>query len=167
MTSTPSETAPFRPADLGTLVVITFSGEAPDGGDMPYLLAYPLGDGPGGPEGSTAAVEHLLRSNKLSVGDEIVDGTRMPSLPVTLLVEAGQAAINMPYLSAQCTVPPGWLAAVEKRGYAYFLFATRPWPEAVPGEPVEAESLTAFAGDEDVLNSAAHVLLPARSLRKN
>jgi hypothetical protein len=164
VTSTSSETRPFRAADLGTLVLMAFSGEAPDG-DMPYLLAYTLGDGAGGPEGSTAAVAELLRNNGLSVGEQIVDGARQPSLPLTLLVEAGQAVVNMPYFNAQCTVPPEWLAAIGERGYAYFLFATRPWPEAEPGKPVAPESLTAFAGDEEVLNSAAHALLPARSLR--
>lgn len=131
---------------------------------MPYLLAYSLGDGEGGPEASTVAIEQLLRSNGLPVGDTLLDGSRQPNLPLTLLVEAGQAVVTMPYLNAQCVVPPEWLAAVGERGYAYFLFATRPWPEAEPGKPVAPESLAAFAGDEEVLLSAAHVLLPARSL---
>ncbi|WP_406330117.1 DUF5949 family protein [Streptomyces sp. NBC_00203] len=163
MNSTSSATRPFRAADLGTLAVMAFSGEAPEG-DMPYLLAYSLGDGEGGPEASTVAIEQLLRSNGLPVGDTLLDGSRQPNLPLTLLVEAGQAVVTMPYLNAQCVVPPEWLAAVGERGYAYFLFATRPWPEAEPGKPVAPESLAAFAGDEEVLLSAAHVLLPARSL---
>ncbi|KPI17702.1 hypothetical protein OK074_1723 [Actinobacteria bacterium OK074] len=164
VTSTTSETRPFHAADLGTLVVMAWSGEAPDG-DMPYLLAYSLGDGEGGPEGSSAAIEALLRNNGLNIGEEIVDGSQHPSLPLTLLVEAGQAVVNMPYLNAQCPAPPEWLAAVGERGFAYFLFATRAWPEAEPGKPVEPEALAAFAGDADTLNGAAHVLLPARSLR--
>ncbi|MET8406997.1 DUF5949 family protein [Streptomyces sp. NPDC005195] len=164
MTSTSSETRPFRAADLGTLAVMAFSGEAPDG-DMPYLLAYSLGDGEGGPGASTVAIEELLRNNGLPIGDTLLDGSRQPSLPLTLLVEAGQAVVTMPYLNAQCVVPPEWLAAVGERGYAYFLFATRAWPEAEPGRPVAPESLSAFAGDEETLLSAAHVLLPARSLR--
>ncbi|MEU1531202.1 DUF5949 family protein [Streptomyces fagopyri] len=164
MTSTSSETRPFRAADLGTLAVMAFSGDAPDG-DMPYLLAYSLGDGEGGPGASTVAIEELLRNNGLPVGDTLLDGSRQPSLPLTLLVEAGQAVVTMPYLNAQCVVPPEWLAAVGERGYAYFLFATRAWPEAEPGRPVAPESLAAFAGDEETLLSAAHVLLPARSLR--
>ncbi|MGW1497802.1 DUF5949 family protein [Streptomyces mirabilis] len=164
MTSTSSQTRPFRAVDLGTLAVIAFSGEVPDG-DMPYLLAYSLGDGEGGPEAATAAIEQLLRNNGLPVGDSLLDGTRQPSLPLTLLVEAGQAVVTMPYLKAQCVVPPEWLAAVGQRGYAYFLFATRAWPEAEPGKPVQPESLAAFAGNEEILLSAAHVLLPAHSLR--
>jgi hypothetical protein len=164
VTSTSSETRPLRPAELGTLAVMAFSGEAPDG-DMPYLLAYSLGDGEGGPEATTAAVGRLLSDNGLPVGDTILDGSRQPGLPLTLLVEAGQAVVNMPHLNAQCVVPPEWLAAIGERGYAYFLFATQPWPEAEPGKPVAPESLAAFAGDEETLNSAAHVLLPARSLR--
>lgn len=143
---------------------MAFSGDAPDG-DMPYLLAYSLGDGEGGAAGATTAIEQLLRNNGLPVGDTLLDGSRQPSLPLTLLVEAGQAVVTMPYLNAQCVVPPEWLAAVGERGYAYFLFATRPWPDAVPGRPVAPESLAAFAGDEETLLSAAHVLLPARTLR--
>ncbi|GGN54638.1 hypothetical protein GCM10011579_013920 [Streptomyces albiflavescens] len=165
MTSTSSETRPFRVADLGTLAVMAFSGDAPDG-DMPYLLAYSLGDAEGGPEGTSAAIERLLRKNGLPVGDRLIDGSRRPSLPLALLVEAGQAVVTMPaYLKAQCVAPPEWLAAVGERGYAYFLFATRAWPEATPGKPVAPESLAAFAGDEETLLSAAHVLLPVRNLR--
>jgi hypothetical protein len=164
VTTTSSATRPFRAADLGTLVVLAWSGEAP-GGDMPYLLAYSLGDGESGPEGSAAAVEALLRANGLHPGDQLVDGTQRPGLPVTLLAEAGQAVVTMPYLNAQCAVPPQWLAALRERGHAYFLFATRPWPEAAPGRPVEPERLAAFAGAEETLTTAAHVLVPALSLR--
>ncbi|MEW2166923.1 DUF5949 family protein [Streptomyces sp. NPDC007084] len=164
MTSTSSQTSPLRVADLGTLAVMAFSGEAPDG-DMPYLLAYSLGDGQGGPEGSAAAIRQLLTDNGMPVGETLIDGSQHPSLPLTLLVEGGQAVVRMPHLNAQCLAPPEWLAAVGERGYAYFLFATRAWPVAEPGKPVAPEDLTAFAGDEGTLLSAAHVLLPARSLR--
>ncbi|MFD1663573.1 DUF5949 family protein [Streptomyces caeni] len=164
MTTTPSATRSFRAADLGTLVVVAWSGEAP-GGDMPYLLAYSLGDGASGPAGCTAAIGALLRANGLNAGEEVVDGSQRPSLPVTLLAEAGQAVLTMPYVNAQCGVPPEWTAAVRARGHAYFLFATRPWPEAVPGRPVQPERLAAFAGAEETLTTAAHVLLPVRSLR--
>ncbi|MGC0331897.1 hypothetical protein RKD23_004887 [Streptomyces sp. SAI-170] len=163
MTTTPS--APVRPADLGTLVVMTWSGEAPDGSDMPYLLAYPLGDGPDGPEATSAAVAQMLANNGLPVGGDLVDGNARPSLPVSLLVEAGQAVLNLPPLNAQCPAPPEWLAAVGERGYAYLVFTTRPWPEAEPGKPVEPEALAAFAGADETLTAAAHVVLPARSLR--
>ncbi|MET7387855.1 DUF5949 family protein [Streptomyces sp. NPDC005385] len=164
MTSTSSQMSPLRVADLGTLAVMAFSGEAPDG-DMPYLLAYSLGDGEGGPDGSAAAIRQLLTDNGIPVGDTLIDGSKHPSLPLTLLVEGGQAVVRMPHLNAQCVAPPEWLAAVGERGYAYFLFATSAWPVGRPGEPVAPEDLTAFAGDEDTLLSAAHVLLPARSLR--
>jgi hypothetical protein len=164
VTTTSGAVRPFRAADLGTLVVLAWSGGAPDG-DMPYLLAYSLGDGASGPEGSTAAAQALLRANGMNPGEQLIDGSQRPGLPVTLLAEAGQAVVTMPYLNAQCAVPPEWLAAVRARGYAYFLFATRPWPEATPGRPVEPERLAAFAGAEETLNTAAHVLLPVRSLR--
>lgn len=153
-------------ADLGTLVVMPWSGEAADGGDMPYLLAYSLGDAPdGGAETTAAAIEHLLGDNGMPVGGNVVDGTERPSLPFTLLVQSGAAVLNMPGLNAQCVPPKEWLAAVAERGYAYLVFTTRPWPEAVPGKPVEADALTAFAGAADTLDAAAHIVLPARSLR--
>ncbi|MCX4762249.1 DUF5949 family protein [Streptomyces sp. NBC_01275] len=166
MTSTPSATLPFRVADLGTLVVMPWSGEAPGGSDMPYLLAYSLGDAAdGGAETTAAAIERMLTDNGLPVGGDLVDGADRPGLPVTLLVQFGQAVLNMPSFSAQCVPPPEWLAAVEERGYAYLVFTTRPWPEAVPGKPVEPEALAAFAGADETLTAAAHVVLPARSLR--
>jgi len=164
MTSTLSETRPFPAADLGTLAVIAWSGEAPDG-DMPYLLAYSLGDGAGGPEASTAAVEQLLRANGLSIGEGLVDGSGLPSLPIRMLVESGLAVVSMLHFSAQCGAPPEWLAAVGERRFAYFVFTTRPWPEAEPGRPVEPEALTSFVGDDETLKNAAHVLLPVRNLR--
>ncbi|MFF3844564.1 DUF5949 family protein [Streptomyces sp. NPDC002328] len=165
MTSTPSATRLPRASDLGTLVVMPWSGEAPDGGDMPYLLAYSLGDAADGPEASVAAIEHLLNEHKLPIGGNLVDGMARPSLPVSLLVESGAAVLTLPGLTAQCVPPREWIAAVEQRGYAYLVFTTRPWPEAVPGKAVEPEALAAFAGSEETLLAAAHVRLPARSLR--
>ncbi|MFJ4685883.1 DUF5949 family protein [Streptomyces sp. NPDC091377] len=164
MTTTPNDTRPFRPADLGTLVVLAWSGEAPDG-DMPYLLAYSLGDAADGPEATTAAIERLLTDNDLPVGGDLVDGNAKPSLAVTMLIEAGQAVVSMPHLNAQVTPPPEWLDAVAERGFAYFVFTTRPWPEAEPGKPIEPTALAAFAGAEETLDAAAHVVLPARALR--
>ncbi|MER6953825.1 MULTISPECIES: DUF5949 family protein [unclassified Streptomyces] len=165
MTSTPSTTHPFRVADLGTLVVMPWSGEAPDGSDMPYLLAYSLGDTEDGPEGTAAAVRRLLADNGMSVGGDVVDGTERPSLPFSLLVQSGAAVLNMPSLNAQCLPPPEWLAAVEQRGYAYFVFTARAWPEATPGQAVTPEALAAFAGADETLTAAAHIVLPARRLR--
>ncbi|MER6461138.1 DUF5949 family protein [Streptomyces sp. NPDC001288] len=165
MTSTPSETRPFHPADLGTVAVLAWSGEGPDGSDMAYLLAYSLGDAAGGAQATSAAVEALLENNGLPVGGDLVDGTARPSLPVTLLVESGTAVLNLAPLHAQCSAPEEWLAAVAERGYAYLVFTTRPWPEGEPGKPVEAEALKNFAGADETLTAAAHVVLPARSLR--
>ncbi|MEW2115174.1 DUF5949 family protein [Streptomyces sp. NPDC005474] len=164
MTSTSSETRPFRIADLGTLVVMAWSGEAPDG-DMPYLLAYSLGDGEGGPEAASVAVEQLLANTGLPIGGDIIDGSTRPSLPVSLLVESGSAIVNMPQLNAQCVPPAEWLTAVAERGFAYLVFTARPWPEGRPGMPIAPETLAAFAGAEETLTAATHVILPARSLR--
>jgi hypothetical protein len=71
----------------------------------------------------------------------------------------------MPQLVAQADAPQEWLAAVARRGYAYLVFTTRAWPEGRPGRTVEPAALAAFAGAEETLKAAAHVVLPARSLR--
>jgi hypothetical protein len=143
---------------------MAWSGEAP-GGDMPYLLAYTLGDAPAGPGAASAALRHMLESNGLPVGGDLVDGNGRPDLPVSMLVRAGQAVVGMPGFNAQCIPPPEWLAAVAARGYAYFLFTTRPWPEALPGKPLEPEALAAFVGADETLNTAAHIILPAHGPR--
>ncbi|MFI2200870.1 DUF5949 family protein [Streptomyces sp. NPDC020192] len=163
MTSTSSD---LRPADLGTLVLLAWSGESPDGADMPYLLAYSLGDAEGGPQTTAAAVEKLLTANGLPVGGDLVDGNGRPSLPVSLLVEAGQAVVRMPQLVAQADAPKEWLAAVAERGYAYLVFTTRAWPEGEPGKTVEPADLAAFAGADETLKAAAHVVLPVGSVRR-
>ncbi|MFI1563004.1 DUF5949 family protein [Streptomyces sp. NPDC020490] len=164
MTAAPRENHAPRAADPGTLVVMAWSAEAPDG-DMPYLLAYSLGDVPGGPEAATAAVEQLLEDNGLPADGDVVDGAARPDLPVGLVVEGDQAVVTMVGFSARCLPPREWLAAVAERGYAYFLFTTRPWPRAEPGKAVAPEALAAFAGAEETLNAAAHVVLPARGPR--
>ncbi|MFF2651152.1 DUF5949 family protein [Streptomyces sp. NPDC058045] len=152
-------------ADLGTLVVLAWSGQHPtEPGDMPFLLAYSLGDGPGGPEGASAAVRAFLDSAGLPVGGPVLDGTHR-SLPVTLLVQAGQAVLTLDRLNAQCPVPPEWLDAVGQRGHACLMFATRPWPAGRPGLAVTADELTAFAGSPETVGTAAHCLVPVRSLR--
>ncbi|MEV7415731.1 DUF5949 family protein [Streptomyces sp. NPDC089919] len=164
MTSTHTESA-LRMSQLGTLSVLAWIGDPEEGHDMPYLLAYSLGDGEDGPEAGEAAARALLEANGLRVGDVVLDGTQS-SMPVTVLVEAGQAVLTMPGLNAQCPAPPEWVAAADDHGQVYFLFATRPWPEAKPGVPVTAEMLQAFAGDESVLTSSAHCVLPVTKLRK-
>ncbi|MEV6961266.1 DUF5949 family protein [Streptomyces sp. NPDC051207] len=164
MTSTTGAPRPSRPADPGTLVVMSWSGEAP-GGDMPYLLAYTLGDAPAGPEAASAALRDLLEQGGLPVGGDLVDGNARPDLSVSMHIDSGQAVVSMPGFDARCTPPPEWLAAVGARGFAYFVFTTRPWPEAVPGKPIDPEALAAFAGADETLNAAAHIVLPARDPR--
>ncbi|GGL93646.1 hypothetical protein GCM10010129_41900 [Streptomyces fumigatiscleroticus] len=161
MTSTSAETPSLRTTDLGSLAVMAWSNKTPDG-SVPYILACPLGDGARGPEVSSAAAGQLLFAAGLSVKYELVDAARHPSLPITLLVTDNAAVLTLPHLSAQFVPTPAWLAAVAKRGRAYLLFTTRLWPG---GEPGDLETLTAFTEDQETLESAAHVLLPARSLR--
>ncbi|MER6032346.1 DUF5949 family protein [Streptomyces sp. NPDC001835] len=130
------------------------------------LLGYSLGDAEGGPEATAAAVERLLVSNGLPVGGDPVDGAGRPGLPVTLLVEAGQAVVTMPQPVAQAAAPPEWLAAaVAARGYACLVLTTRAWPEGEPGRALDPAAPAAFAGAEETLTAAAHVVLPARRLR--
>lgn len=165
VTTTPPETRPLPTSDLGTLVMMAWSGEAADGKDMPYLLACTLGDAADGPEAATAAVEKMLTDAGLPVGGELVDGHLKPSLPVSLLVVAGQAVVTMPRLNAQCTVGDEWLTAVAERGYAYLLFTTLPWPGERPGATVGHEEFSEFVTADATLKAAAHIVLPARSLR--
>lgn len=124
-----------------------------------------MGDSPAGPDAAGAAVRGLLQTNGLTLGDTVHDGTRHPSFPVSLLVEAGQAVVSMPLLNAQCPVPPEWLAAAEAHGTAYFIFTARPWPTATPGAPVSEAALQEFAGADETLTDAAHCLLPIRRIR--
>ena len=165
MTSTPTGTRPFRMTDLGTLVLLPWSGAAADGRDLPYLLVYSLGDAEGGPQTTSAAVEGLLADNGLRVGGGLVDDTTEAGIAVSLFLEAGQAFVTMPQLGARCAAPPEWLAAVAERGCAHLVFTTRPWPEGRPGRPIEPAALAAFAGAEQTLRAAAHVLLPALTPR--
>jgi hypothetical protein len=161
VTSISTDTRPLRTADLGTLVIMSWSRETPDG-DVPFLLACSLGDGEGGPEASPVAVERLLRHSGLSVGDGVLDAARLPNLPVGLLVVPGAAALTMPGINAQFIPTAKWRTAVDKRGYACLIFTTRPWSG---GEPGDGDAVAAFANDEETLTSAAQVILPARTLR--
>ncbi|MFJ2111480.1 MULTISPECIES: DUF5949 family protein [unclassified Streptomyces] len=151
---------------LGTLSVIPWTTDPSEGErGAPYLLAYSLGDGKGGPEAVEETMRAVLQEVGLTAGTEVVDASETPGISIKLLVEAGRAVLTMPYLNAQCAVPPEWERDARDAGKVYFLIATRTWPEAVPGRPVTEEQLRAFAGDEETLLSAAHCLLPVRSLR--
>jgi hypothetical protein len=163
VTSISAETQPVHTDDLGSLVVLSWRGTTPEGVDVPYLLACPLGDGANGPEATAEAIEQLLESAGLPVGEGLVDATQRPSMPVSLLVVPGSAVLTVQHLKSQFVPPETWLEAVAKLGYAYLIFATRSWPEGA--EPGDVETLAAFTSDEDVLTSAVHVVLPARSLR--
>ncbi|MFV0132132.1 DUF5949 family protein [Streptomyces sp. HMX87] len=149
-------------AGPGTLSVLSWSRETPEG-DIPYLLVCPLGDGPGGPEAASAAVEQLLRKAGLSPEDGLVNAAARPRLPISLLIVPNAAVLTMLQANSQFVPSPAWPAAVEKRGVAYLILATRVWPkDAELGDP---QAPAAFVNDEETLSSAAHVLLPARKLR--
>ncbi|WP_369194285.1 DUF5949 family protein [Streptomyces djakartensis] len=162
MTSISPETQSVPTDDLGSLVVQSWRGTTPDG-DVPYLLVCSLGDGQGGPEATSKAVEQLLTSAGLPPGEGLVHATQRPSLPVSLLVVPGSAVLNVQHLKSQFVPPESWLEAVAELGFAYLIFATRPWPAGA--EPGDVETLSAFTSDEEAMASSAHVVLPARSLR--
>ncbi|MGC5341401.1 DUF5949 family protein [Streptomyces sp. DT24] len=165
MTSPQTATAPFTASQLGTLVVIGWSGPHPENGqDVAFLLSYSLGDGRDGPEAGEAAMRAALERSGLPVDGSLVKAAETPGLPVKLLVQAGQAVLTLPHFTAQYPAPAEWLSAATEQGEAYAIFATRPWPEAAPGRPVTEELLRSFAADEEVIRTSAHCLLPVSAL---
>ncbi|MFG2627468.1 DUF5949 family protein [Streptomyces sp. NPDC048473] len=165
MTAPQTATGTFSQAQLGTITLIGWSGEHPVGGhDVAFLLVYSLGDGTDGPAAGEAAMRVALDRSGLPVGAGPVYATEAPGLPVKLLVQAGQAVLTLPHFTAQYPAPPEWLAAAEERGEVHAMFATRPWPQGTPGRPVSEELLRSFAGDEEIIMTSAHCVLPVRSL---
>ncbi|WP_250292400.1 DUF5949 family protein [Streptomyces atroolivaceus] len=165
MTTPKAATAPYSPAQLGTQILIGWSGSDPGTGrGTAFLLTYSLGDGPDGPEAGERAMRTALERSGLHVGGETLDASDLPNLPVKLLVQAGQAVLTLPHFTAQYTVPQEWLDVARAEGRVYGMFATRPWPAAVPGQPVGEELLRSFVGDPEVISTSAHCLMPVRSL---
>lgn len=165
MTSSQTSEMQIDQSHLGTITVIAWSGaNADDGKDMPFLLAYSLGDGSAGPEAGEEAIRQLLEKSGLPVGAGVVDGSPS-SIPVRVLVEGNSATLTVQHLNAQCVVPEEWTAAAHQRKQVYFMFTTRPWPQAAPGIPVEEDVLKAFLGDEDMITASAHCVIPVSTLR--
>lgn len=165
MTSPQTSTHPYSPAQLGTQIVIGWSGRHPGGGhDVAFLLTYSLGDGQDGPLVGQAAMRTALERAGLKVGGGVADAAEQPGIQVKLLVQAGQAVLTLPHLTAQYPAPVEWLAAVRDQGQVYGMFATRPWPEAVPGRPVSEDQLRAYAANPDIVATSAHCLMPVRTL---
>ncbi|MCM2410936.1 MULTISPECIES: DUF5949 family protein [unclassified Streptomyces] len=165
MTSPQTSTGTFTQAQLGTLTLIGWSGEHPQGGhDVAFLLVYSLGDGSDGPAAGEAAMRIALERSGLHIGGAPVRADETPGLPVKLLVQAGQAVLTLPHFTAQYPARPEWLAAAREQGEVQAMFATRPWPQGSPGRPVTEETLRSFAGDLEVIATSAHCVLPVRSL---
>ncbi|NBE54805.1 DUF5949 family protein [Streptomyces boluensis] len=160
-----TQTAPSgNQFSLGTMSILAWIGAPEEGHQTPYLLAYTLGDGANGAAENEAAVAGLAQSLTLSLDGTMTDGSR-PGFPVRLLVEGGQAVLSMQGLNAQCVAPPEWLDAVQEGASVHFVLSTRAWPQAVPGQELSADTFRAYVGDETVLGSAAHCLLPVSKLR--
>lgn len=167
MSQTNTASAASIQSRLGTLAVIPWAGtHAEDGAGIAFLMAYSLGDGIEGPSGSEAAVLAAAAEIGLPVGGAILDVAQVPQVGVKLLVEGGKAVLTMPYLQVTCPVPEEWTAAARLRESVYVIFASRPWPEAAPGSAVTEDALRAFAGDEAVLTTAAHCLVPVGAIRR-
>jgi uncharacterized protein DUF5949 len=165
MSQTHTAAAASIQSRLGTLAVIPWAGaHSEDGDDIAFLMAYSLGDGIEGPSGTEAAVLTAAEEMGLPVGGAVLDVAAARKTDVTLLVEGGRAVLAMPYLHAACPVPEQWTAAARLRGAAYVILASRPWPEAAPGAAISENALRAFVGDESVLATAAHFLVPVGTL---
>lgn len=166
MSQTSTAPDPTRQSQMGTLAVIPWAGEHfEDEQDIAFLLAYSLGDVEGGPEAAREAITAAIEEIGLPLGGTILDIARVPNAPIKLLVEGGQAVLSMPYLHAACPVPEQWVDAARERGMVYFMFATRPWPQATPGNAVSEEDLKSFVGDETMLAGSAHCFVPVGSLK--
>jgi hypothetical protein len=152
---------------LGTLIIIPWANEpATDSGAVtPFLLVCSRGDGRDGPEAGTEALRAELEKAGLSTGGAVADLTRVTRSSVSLLVEAGQAVLSLPFLHVQCPVSPTWQRAAQESGTAYLICATRPWPEAVQGQAVSAEQLRTFVSDEQTVPTSVRCLLPVRRVR--
>ncbi|MCK8677928.1 DUF5949 family protein [Streptomyces lichenis] len=169
MTSSPAVSPGRQASPLGTLAVIAWAGD-PDAEpgqppQVPFLMVYSLGDGRDGPEAGSEALRAEVEKAGLSIGDKVSDLARETRVPISLLVEAEQAALTMPFLRVQCAVPPEWERAAHQSGKVYLIVSLRPWPEAVHGRPVDEEALRAFAGDETLMDVSAHCLVPVRRVR--
>ncbi|ORT59078.1 DUF5949 family protein [Streptomyces sp. CB03238] len=168
MTSSTAATPGQQESLLGTLTVIPWVSEPEsDAGTpvTPFLMVYSLGDGRDGTEAGAEALRAELEKIGLSIGDKVTDLSRETRIPVTLLVEAEQAVLNLPFMKVQCPVPPEWEKAAHESGTAYLICALRPWPEAVQGKPVGEEQLRAFLGEEEMVAKSAHCLVPVRRVR--
>ncbi|WP_149184467.1 DUF5949 family protein [Streptomyces sp. TRM49041] len=166
MTSSPAVSPDQQRSLLGTLTVIPWCSEptADDPGD-PLLMVYSLGDGRDGPEAGEEAMRAQLERLGMSIGERLTDLGKDSGVPVTLLVEAQQAVLTLPFMKVQCPVPPEWEKAAHMKGQVYLIFAVRPWPEAVPGKEVPAEKLRAFVTGEGLLEGSAHCLAPVLRVR--
>jgi hypothetical protein len=166
MSQTDTASASSLQSRMGTLVVVPWAGEHHgDGADMAFLMAYSLGDGVDGREAGQAAVLQAAEELGLPVGGAVLDVASARKPPVTVLVEGDRAVLTMAHLYADCPVPAPWSAAARARGSVYVILASRPWPEATPGATLTEEQLRAFAGDEGVLESAAHCLVPVGTVQ--
>ncbi|MBB6433910.1 DUF5949 family protein [Streptomyces candidus] len=152
---------------LGTLIIIPWANEpaTENGAVTPFLLVCSRGDGRDGPEAGTEALRAELAKAGLSTGGAVEDLTRTSRSSISLLVEAGQAVLSLPFLHVQCPVSSAWQQAAQESGQAFLICATRPWPEAVQGKDVGAEQLRAFVSDERTVPSSVRCLLPVRRVR--
>ncbi|WP_030559659.1 DUF5949 family protein [Streptomyces aureocirculatus] len=168
MTSTTAVKPEQQGSLLGTLIIVPWANEtasASGGTVTPFLLVCSRGDGREGPEAGAEALRTELEKSGLTIGGGATDLTRSSRTPISLLVEAGQAVLHLPFLRVQCPVSPQWQQAAHEGGTAHLICALRPWPEAVQGRTLAADELRAFVSDEQMVPTSARCLLPVRRVR--
>ncbi|MEU1052129.1 DUF5949 family protein [Streptomyces sp. NPDC005876] len=166
---TSSTTAPEKPrgSRLGTLTIVPWSSvpttETPR---LPFLTVYSLGDGVDGPGAGEQTMRAHLERIGLPVTGELVELTQEARTAITLLVEAEQAVLTMPFLQVQCPVPAAWQDAAHRNGTVRLICLTRPWPHVAPGEDVTPEQLRSFLTDDHLRSASSHCMVPVTRLRR-
>ncbi|MDG9716773.1 DUF5949 family protein [Streptomyces sp. DH24] len=150
-----------RTSLLGTLTVVPWSSEPSSTTPrLPFLTVYSLGDGRDGPEAGEKAMRAELEKLGLPVSGQQVELVGMAKKSITLLVEAQQAVLTMPFLRVQCPVPPKWQEGAHENGNVHLICLTRPWPHAAPGGTIGPEQLRSFLTDDELRSASARCLVP-------
>ncbi|MGW8062700.1 DUF5949 family protein [Streptomyces ziwulingensis] len=162
-------TAPAKPEGslLGTLTVVPWSSvPSTNTPRLPFLTVYSLGDGAEGPEAGEKVMRAHLEKIGLPVTGQPVELPPGGKAAITLLVEAEQAVLTMPFLRVQCPVPPHWQDAAHKNGKVHLICLTGPWPHAAPGQSLSPEQLRGFLTEDELRSTSTHCLVPVTRLRR-
>ncbi|MCX2184966.1 DUF5949 family protein [Streptomyces sp. SKN60] len=151
---------------MGTLTVISWTlGPTDDMPATPFLMVYSLGDGQHGPEAVEAELRTTLEDMGVQIGGIVVDAGQDRGVGAHLLVEAGRAVLTLPFMNAQCLVPPEWQAAAYETGHVIVKIPVVPWPDARPGVPVTEDGLKAFLMDDHVVRNSGLIAVPVSRIQ--